>query len=326
MVKKTGHILRSYVFDGKGGGKKCPESKISGYIKSKRLAWVHLDGHNPATRGWLEEELDYLDPLIVDALLAGESRPRMEEIGEGIFINLRGVNLNEGADADDMVSIRMWVDPHRVVTIRRRKLRAVEDMAHRIEQGKSPEDAGEFLVKMIGYLLSHMEPVINALDERADAIETGIADKVDMSLRHEMVDLRMEAILYKRYIMPQRDVLERLRSADVRWLNQSHVRHITEHLDRVSRFLETVDVVRERAQIVKDEMVNAVSERMNKNTYVLSIIAAVFLPLGFLTGLLGINIAGIPGAENPDAFLIFCGGLAVMVGLQVVLFKWMKWF
>jgi len=65
---------------------------------------------------------------------------------------------------------------------------------------------------------------------------------------------------------------------------------------------------------------------LNKNMYVLSVVAAIFLPLGFLTGLLGINVGGMPGADNTDAFWIFCGLLVIVVGLQVLLFKKMKWF
>jgi zinc transporter len=65
---------------------------------------------------------------------------------------------------------------------------------------------------------------------------------------------------------------------------------------------------------------------MNKNLYMLSVIAAVFLPLGFLTGLLGLNVGGVPGVDNPAAFWIFSGVLSAVVGLQIALFKRWKWF
>ncbi len=64
---------------------------------------------------------------------------------------------------------------------------------------------------------------------------------------------------------------------------------------------------------------------MNKTMYVLSIVAAIFLPLGLLTGLLGINVAGIPGTENPTAFTIVCALLVLVAALQVVVFRRMKW-
>ena len=109
------------------------------------------------------------------------------------------------------------------------------------------------------------------------------------------------------------------------WLEQTHKRRLQESLDRLIRYIEDLDTIRERAQVVKDELASALADKMNKNLYMLSIVAAIFLPLGFLTGLLGINVGGIPGAENGDAFLIFVGMLIAVVALQMVIFKKLKW-
>jgi zinc transporter len=84
--------------------------------------------------------------------------------------------------------------------------------------------------------------------------------------------------------------------------------------------------MRERAQIIKDELTNALSDKMNKNMYMLSVIAAIFLPLGFLTGLLGINVGGIPGSDNGNAFYFFCVMLVGIISLQILLFKKLNWF
>ena len=99
-----------------------------------------------------------------------------------------------------------------------------------------------------------------------------------------------------------------------------------ESLDRVTRYVEDLDSIRERAQIVKDELSNALSDRLNKNLYILSVISAIFLPLGFFTGLMGINIGGMPGVDNSNAFWIFSGILVVMVAIQISIFKLLKWF
>lgn len=63
---------------------------------------------------------------------------------------------------------------------------------------------------------------------------------------------------------------------------------------------------------------------MNRNTYLFSVIAGIFLPAGFFTGLLGVNIGGIPGVDNPLAFLLFSIGLVVIIALEVVLLKRLK--
>jgi zinc transporter len=100
---------------------------------------------------------------------------------------------------------------------------------------------------------------------------------------------------------------------------------LRENADRMTRFVEDLDLVRERAVVVQEELVSRLSEKMDRTMYVLSIVAAIFLPLGFLTGLLGINVGGIPGADYKGSFLIFSVILICIVAFQVWFFRRKKW-
>jgi zinc transporter len=320
-------VLIAYKFDGSGGGIKLEDTKtISKSLKSDQLAWAHLDAKNPETRIWLENEISYLDHFVVEALLADETRPRVTEIGDGAIIILRGVNLNVDADPEDMVSIRLWVDKNRIISLQRRQLKAVLDIDEKIREEKGPKSSGDFVCMLISKLFERIEPVLTELDERTDKVEEDLLDNPDISLRENMVDIRKKAIMLRRYMAPQKDAIGQLRVSELTWMTTFDKRHLQENYDRTLRYVEDLDAIRERAQIVKDELANILSDRLNKNMYILSIIAAIFLPLGFLTGLLGINIGGIPGADNQYAFLIFCVILACAVGFQVYLFKKLKWF
>ena len=319
-------ILHACTIEGDGLGKVLTGEAISKTIHDDALAWVHLDANDPSTRTWLEREVSYLDHIILDALLAEETRPRILEFESGVLLILRGVNLNENAEPEDMISIRLWIDQHRIITIRRRPLKAVQDIRENLMAGKGPKDSGEFIAALASRLFERMEPVFSDLDEQLDAIEERVMEAPDKSERTEITDVRKQAIMFRRYIAPQRDVISYLRTSEQPWLDQMHKRRLQEALDRVIRYIEDLDTIRERAQIVKDELANALADRMNKNMYMLSVIAAIFLPLGFLTGLLGINVGGIPGADNADAFFIFCSILTGVVIFQGVLFKALKWF
>ncbi len=319
------HILISYSFDGKGGGVELSGDDISHQIKDEKLAWVHMDACHPDTKKWLEKEATYLDPFIIEALIADETRPRMTQIGDGVLLILRGVNLNENAEPEDMVSIRMWIDKNRIISLRRRKLMAAQDIKDRLNNGKGPKDSGEFLSMLISRLSERMQPVLTELDTMSDDIEEKILEGVNSSLREAIIDVRKQAIIFRRYMAPQKDSIGQLLMADLSWIDESNKRHLHESYNHITRYVEDLDAIRERAQIVKDEIANIIADRLNNNMYVLSIIAAIFLPLGFLTGLLGINVGGIPGAENSNAFMVFCMILAVIVFLQIVLFKKFKW-
>ncbi len=319
-------IIFAYDFDGKGGGKPLEGAAISKKLSDKQLAWVHLDATHAETKPWLEKEIAYLDPFIIDALLADETRPRMTQINDGVLLILRGVNLNENADPEDMVSIRLWVDSHRIISIRRRKVRAAQDIRQRLEEGTGPKDAGQFISMLVSRLFDRIQPVLTALDESTDIVEENLLEDASTSLREAIVDVRKKAILFRRYMAPQRDAIGQLRMAELSWLDDYHRRHLQENYNLVTRYVEDLDTIRERAQIVKDELANILADKLNHNMYVLSVIAAIFLPLGFLTGLLGINVGGIPGTDNHNAFFIFCGILTALVIAQIFFFKKLKWF
>jgi zinc transporter len=319
-------ILHACAINGKGGAKPLEGEALTKHLQSDDLAWVHLDAAHPDTRDWLQENLNYLDPIILDALLADETRPRVMEINDGLLMILRGMNFNENASPEDMISIRVWADPHRIVTLRRRRLKAVVDIKEKLDEGRGFKDTGHFIAQLTTRLFERMEPVMAELDERVDDIEEKILENPDPKEREEIIDIRKKAIIFRRYIAPQKDVMSYLRLTELPLVSAHNKRHLQESLDRVTRYVEDLDAIRERSQIVKDELANMLSDRLNKNLYILSVISAIFLPLGFFTGLMGINIGGMPGVDNENAFWIFSGVLTIMVAIQMFIFKKLKWF
>jgi len=225
-----------------------------------------------------------------------------------------------------MVSIRLWVDQRGIISLRKRKLRAIGDIEDSIKDGLGPKSTSEFICLLIDRLFKRMEPVLASLDERTDNIEENIIENPKTQHREEIIDIRRKAIIFRRYMSPQRDAITNLRIADISWIDDNAIKRLSESINHVTRFIEDLDVIRERAQIVKDELSNILADRLNRNMYLLSVIAAIFLPLGFLTGLLGVNIGGIPGVNNSYAFGFFCGILFVIVLIQIYIFKKNKWF
>ena len=316
----------AYEFDGTGSAKVLDQNDILRSFNSNKPAWLHLDANHPDTQKMLEKEFPEMQPLVLQALLEDETRPRITEIDDGILLILRGANLNDNSQPEDMVSIRLWVDKRGIISLRKRKLKAIGDIEDSIKAGLGPKSTSEFICLLIDRLFKRMEPVLASLDERTDNIEENIIENPKTQHREEIIDIRRKAIIFRRYMSPQRDAITNLRIADLSWMDELAIKRLSESINHVTRFIEDLDAIRERAQIVKDELSNILADRLNRNMYLLSVIAAIFLPLGFLTGLLGVNIGGIPGVNNSYAFGFFCGILFVIVMVQIYIFKKNKWF
>jgi zinc transporter len=286
---------------------------------------MHLDYTVDGVRNWLLEDSG-LDPLVGEALIAEETRPRCVSMAGGLLISLRGVNNNPGADPEDMVSIRLFCTEQRVISTRRRRLLSIRDLVQALERGQGPGDTGELTAMLADRLIERMGRVIGELDERTDELEEAIIEEGDLVVRSGLLELRREIIQLRRYLAPQREALNRLALEKVPWIDSHDRLQIRESHDTVTRYVEDLDAARDRAGVAYEELAGRQAEQMNTRMYLLSLIAGLFLPLGFLTGLLGINVGGIPLANSHWGFFIVVVSLVMLILLQVVIFRRKHWF
>lgn len=267
------------------------------------LLWVHLDASADETLQFLIDN-PRVPNLVTHVLVADETRPRISATGDGVLLVLRGVNLNPGADPEDMVSIRLWVEDGWVVSTCRRPLLSVHDVLE--SHARRPlAGTGDLVVRLTDRLTDRMNDVIDDLDERIAELEQAALGEPKSSMRAELADLRRDAIKLRRYLAPQREALGRLQGEELSWLTAGDRLRLREVSDRLIRHLEDLDAIRERAVVVQEEVIAHLSDQLNRRMYVLAVVAAIFLPLGFLTGLLGINVGGIPGEDSDYGFPVF---------------------
>ena len=312
------------LLNGKGGARNLSAEEAGAWQPAQGFLWTQLDYTSEEDLKLLSE-IPNLDPLITEALEADEPRPRITPINDGILIALRGVNLNPGSTPDDMVAIRVYIEKTRVITTRKRLLQSITEVEEQLESGHGARDAGEFLVELVDRIVGRMSNTVDQLEDLVAELEDLTLEVQSASIRFDLANLRRQAIALRRYLAPQREALSHLIVEKTSWLTDSVRLQLREVADRLIRHIEDLDAVRERAALTQEEIQSHLSEQLNKRMYVLSVVAAIFMPLSFLTGLLGINVGGIPGASEPWAFTIFLGTLSVVVVLQILLFRWQKW-
>ena len=301
------------------------EVKSGGRDAEFEWVWIHLNVNSPEAAEWARAQA-HIPPAAVDALFADETRPRTMRIDNGIAVNLRGVNHNPGAEPEDMVSLRIWADPERVITGRRRVVKAIADVREIIEKPKSgPKDPGEFVALLASKITTAIEPYVEEVADSIDELEDIVLDNSEKSVRARMAEARRTAVHLRRYIAPQRDAINALSLSDITLFDARSRIGLRETSDAVTRMTEEIDAARERAMILHEQIMDQRSEEMNRNMLILATATAVFLPLHFIVGLLGINVAGIPGADSPFAFWVVLG-VSLTIGAALMgFFKSRGW-
>lgn len=283
--------------------------------------WVHFDLSDADLTPFLDAHV----PLIpAAALVAPETRPRADRYGDGLILNLRGVNLNEDGPADQMVAVRMWVTETLVVTVRVRKVFALDEMRENAARGYAPGTPVQFVTALATRLMGRVQDTVFDLSGRVDAMEDSVQDD-DQPLPTELAEERRMAIRLRRYLAPQRDALVALVGTDSPLMTQATRDMLREQANLAKLTVEELEGLIARMTAVQDHHTAQAALMQGHNGYVLSIVAAVFLPLGFITGLFGVNVAGMPGVDTPWAFAALCIAMVVMTVGAVIALRRLKW-
>ncbi|MGB2709389.1 MAG: zinc transporter ZntB [Pseudoalteromonas nigrifaciens] len=318
-------LLHALVLDEQGGARTIENSaELHNWQPEQGKLWVHMDYSQADVVTWLKD-CEFLTDYELESLTADETRPRITSATNGHMLFLRGINLNPAQSPEDMVSIRLFINDDIVITTRKRRLLSIQDILASFSNNTGPRSISELVCTITQKLTSRMESVIDALDETLDEFEEEIDEPSKKFDNQGLSQLRRQTIALKRYLKPQKEALISMVNHHYSWLFDEDKAKLNETTNLLTRYLEELDSSIDRAQIIQQTVTNQVSEQLNQRMYVMSVVAALFLPLGFLTGLLGVNVGGIPGTESPYAFTLFVVFLVVLTGSIGVYFKNKKW-
>ena len=276
-------------------------------------------------RSWLMGESG-LSPNAVRALLDEDTRPRCVELEDGVLLILRGVELSAQGALKAMVSLRMLVTADRLLVVQRRRLDVFETRVAALDRGEGTSGPGAFLGGLVAALRAEIEPVLDHLETALDLFELNSLERDTAPAHHERHRLnaaRRSAVLLRRYLAPQAEAVRRLAALREPWIDDAALREgLAEEADHFRRAAEDIDALRSRAVIVTEEAALRVAEQTNQRLLTLSVVSLVFLPLTFLTGLLGVNLDGIPFADESWSFDAFA---LSTLGFGLLLAGFLRW-
>ena len=318
-------LVHALQLDGQGGATFYENAQALALSGSEGgLLWLHFDYTDPEAQRWVMEESG-LSAVSADALLAPETRPRVTPMHDGLLIYLRGVNHDPSADPEDMIAIRMVVQKHRIISTQKRGLLSVQEMLQQLRKGEGVCSASELVADLVDRLTWYMDDVVERIDADLDALEDQPLTNMRQQ-RRQIAETRRRITVLRRYLAPQREVLARLHAEPSGVLAESERMVVREAADRMQRLLEDLDMFRDHSTLAQEALDSQMSDQLSRRMYALAVISGMFLPLTFLTGLFGVNLAGIPGAEHPLGFAGFAGALAVLLVLSGIFLYTRKWF
>ncbi|WP_042011929.1 zinc transporter ZntB [Aeromonas fluvialis] len=314
-------VIYALTLDGKGG---MAPLAAGSEVPAAHPGWLHLDYGNPEAARWLLQS-PLLSEAAKESLLGQSSRPKLVRMGDTVLLVLRGINHNREHRPEEMVALRIFITPDLIISSRRRPLLSELDVFNQLELGGGADSPGDWLVEMCDALTDRAGEFVEELHDKILDLEEMVLVR-DLPANGQLALIRKQLIIIRRYLSPQRDLVARLANEKISWLDEDDRRRLLDIADRLRRWLDDLDAGVARTAVLADEINNLMTEATNSRAYQMSVMALLFLPASFLTGLFGINLGGMPGAESSIAFWVFCGWLVTLaIGLAIWL-KYRRWW
>ena len=298
------------------------EISVDALAATTELVWIHVD--LSAVKSLLKKIISL--PHLVEEVLSNKSaRPRTIIYNDTLLATLRGVNLTKGDVPENMISIRLWIQHNRIITVHRRNLAAITEIKSALQRGAGPKTAAEFLEMLLYAIADKSTDVVTSLADNLDSIEDKLTGKLDQNNREELSEMRRRIILLRRFLIPQREAIARISVDKITWLTDINMTHLREIVETNTRILEDLNAERERSIVIQEELFARSQEAINQKMLLVAILSVIFMPLSFVTGLLGINVGGIPGEAMHYGFMIVCVLLVMIFCVQLFYLKKKNW-
>ena len=262
--------------------------------------WLHFNLTDARARRWLGTQARLSDAALA-VLLDPQPRVRVQLLPEGFVAILTDLHHDFRGDPEGFGELRLFVEKDRVISGRRHPLKTIDVVRRHLEQGVPMESPGVWLEQLITCLAHSFGELTEELVDQVDEIEDEVVGGNGKEQRSTLANIRRLLVRFRRHLHANRVALAKLPTRVHDGGEASaRLRSAIERLDGVAQDL---DLVHERVRLLQDELAGLLAEASSRNLYVLSIMTTVLLPTTVVTGLWGMNVGGLPWADDPRGFL-----------------------
>ena len=265
--------------------------------------WLHFNLSQTQAMRWMERHAGLPDAFF-EALKEGSHSTRIERDDDTLIAVLNDAHFDFAFEPFDIATLWISVAPHLVVTARAHPLRSVDALRTAVRNGHSPRSSVALLEQLMRTQAGGLVDIVRGVTQRIDDIEDELlAGRLDHK-RARLGVLRRLLVRLQRLLAPEPAALFRLLQHPPAWMAEDDVQELRGSTEEFSVVLRDMQGLQERIKLLQEEIAASVNEDNNRSLFVLTIVTVLALPINILAGLFGMNVGGIPLAENRHGFWV----------------------
>lgn len=286
------------------------------------FVWLHVNLSNAAASRWLRQQLE-LSEMFFDALNEGTRSSRIEFADNDLIAVVNDVLYDFSFDASHISTLWMSVDRRLILSARSKPLRSIDRLRASVKNGETFRTSVELLVHLLrdqaDVLMQIVRKSISQVDDIEDKLLAGRLDQ----RRGELGQLRRVLVRLQRLLAPEPAALFRLLNHPPAWMEEADVQELRQSTEEFSGAINDISSLQERIKLLQEEIAAQVNEQNSRSLYVLTVVTVLALPINILAGLFGMNVGGVPLAQDPAGFWVVVGIVVTftMVAAWAVFFR-----
>ena len=309
--------------DGKLHKNLTEEQVKNSYDSGAGLLWVDTSETTVEDGEFLERVFHFHPLAVEDCVSTNIHPPKVDDFGDYIFIIVHGVNYAIESEVVETAELAIFLGKNYVVSNHNYPLLSIEAVKQLVERdGRPMRRTADFLAySIIDTLVDNVLPTVDKMTEVAEDIEEDVVHQPQQPTLEAILKLKRSAVHLHRVMAPQREVLNRISRGDFELIGEDakiFYRDIYDHIVRIEDLNQTVRDMTDNALAT---YMSSVANKQNEVMKILSIVAAIFLPLGLITGIFGMNFVNMPELNVSWGYYAVLG----FIGSAILIVMWLFW-
>jgi magnesium transporter len=296
-------------------------------IKDDKVTWINVEGRQDP------EEIEKLctllniHPLTIEDILTPGQRPKIEDNVDYLFLVIKILSFNQ-EDSLSMEQVSLLLGKNYVISFHEHSGSTIDIIKNRIRQSKGRiriKKADYLFYALIDTIVDYYFVVLEKIGDKLEDIEDDLLENPTMATLNSLHKMKKEIITLRRAVWPLREVVNKLERRDLKLVGHETNIFFRDVYDHTIQVIETVETFRDMISGMIDLYQSTISNRLNQVMKGLTIIATIFLPLTFLTGLYGMNFNNIHELQWRYGYFAVLGLSITVVITMLVIFRRKRW-
>ncbi len=298
------------------------------YLNKEGVTWINVTGtHNPSAMEKIGK-IFQLHPLLLEDIASSGERSKIETYEDNVFIILRLLDFDKPTKKVVDYQVSIILGKNYVISFFNVEAGVISPIKERIRRGNNRIrrlGADYLTYTLIDIIVDKYFVILAQVDEKLGKLEDELVHDPSTKTLYKIQKIKREMTVLRRTVWPMRELISQFMRLDSTLIQKETHFYIHDVYDHTIQAIDTIEGFRDIVGGMLEIYMSTISQRLNEIMKVLTVVATIFAPITFLTGIYGMNFDFMPGIHNTWGFFVMTLFMFAVSGSMLLFFRIKRW-